>query len=327
MEEAEFLSRHENEVRVFPASLQVRSMEEARRAIHGDRGLELTYKQQLVRIVRRLINAGSDEGITTDELGGITGLTGEGVRKAMSDLARLGLVSDDTVLTAYVHQGVHSPSRERFIQAAAMEEDLIGLMQEQAPHLDREETVPLYLREASQRLKHRGHKNALPLLVQRSLKSIVGDGFERGEYRANMRVRTGRNEVMRVTLLTDWSSVRDSALRRRQAAETVLAHLLQKLDRGARGADLLVETTVGQLTDALAFGQFLAKTVDADRLLRQALLWLHDQEVIRLNRGMSVFRSAMTIRLNKDQGPISPGPFRAPADPLCRADAANPHHG
>ena len=34
-----------------------------------------------------------------------------------------------------------------------------------------------------------------------------------------------------------------------------------------------------------------------DRLLQQALLWLHDQEVIRLNRGMSVFRPAMTIRL------------------------------
>ena len=302
LEEAEFLSRHENEVRVFPASLQVRAMEEARRAIHGDRGLVFAYRQQLVQIVRRLINAGSDEGITTDELGGITGLTGEGVRKAMADLARLGLVSDDTILTAYVHQGVQGPSRQRFSQAAAMEEDLIGLLQEQAPHLDRDETMPLYLREASQRLKHRDHKNALPLLVQRSLKSIAVDAFEAGENRANMRVRTGRNEVLHVTLLTDWTSVRDSALRRRQAAETVLAHLLSKLDMGARGADLLVETTVGQLTDSLAFGQFLGKSVDADRLLRQALLWLHDQEVIRLNRGMSVFRSAMTIRLKKDKG-------------------------
>ena len=34
-----------------------------------------------------------------------------------------------------------------------------------------------------------------------------------------------------------------------------------------------------------------------DRLLQQALLWLHDQEVMRLNKGMSVFRPAMTIRL------------------------------
>ena len=33
--------------------------------------------------------------------------------------------------------------------------------------------------------------------------------------------------------------------------------------------------------------------------MQHALLWLHDQEVIRLNRGMSVFRSAMTIRLKR----------------------------
>ncbi len=301
LEEAEILSRHENEVRVFPASLQVRAIEEARRVLHGDKSLEFTYRQQLVQIVRRLINAASDEGITTDELGSITGLTGEGVRKAMSDLARLGLVSDDTILTAYVHQGVRHSSRERFSQAADMEGDLIGLLQEHAPHLDSDETVPLHLRETSQRLKERGHKHALPLLVQRSMRSIAADGLEKGDHKTNVRVRTRRNELMHVTLLTDWISVRSSALGRRQAAEVVMGHLLSKLPRGARGADLLVETTVGQLTDALSFGQFFHKSVDADRLLRQALLWLHDQEVIRLNRGMSVFRSAMTIRLKKDR--------------------------
>ena len=32
-----------------------------------------------------------------------------------------------------------------------------------------------------------------------------------------------------------------------------------------------------------------------DLLLRYALLWLHDQEVIRLHKGLTVFRSAMTI--------------------------------
>ena len=81
----------------------------------------------------------------------------------------------------------------------------------------------------------------------------------------------------------------------------MLRHLLSKLPAGARGADLLVETTVGQLTDTLAFSQFLGGSVNADRLLQQALLWLHDQEVIRLNRGMSVFRQAMTIRLEEDR--------------------------
>ena len=133
LEEATILSRHENEVTVFPASLQIQSMEEARRRIFSLDDADYSYKQQLVQIVRRLVNADSDEGITTDELSSITGLTSEGIRNAMTELARIGLVSNDTILTAYVHRGVQRPSRERLTRASAIEEDLIRLMQEQAP--------------------------------------------------------------------------------------------------------------------------------------------------------------------------------------------------
>ena len=297
LEEATILSRHENEVTVFPASLQIQSMEEARRRIFSLDDTDYSYKQQLVQIVRRLVNADSTEGITTDELTGITGLTSEGIRNAMTDLARIGLVSNDTILTAYVHRGVQRPSRERLARASAMEEALIRLMQEQAPDQAVGETQPLHLRQTSQYLKDRGHQYALPLLVQRSLRSIAADGLEESQGTANMRVRTRQNEVMQVTLLKDWSTIQRSAQARRQASETVLRHLLSKLPDDARGADLLVGTTIGQLTDSLNFSQFLDRSTNVDRLLQQALLWLHDQEVIRLNRGMSVFRPAMTIRM------------------------------
>ena len=301
LEEARILSRHENEVNIFPASLQVQTMEQARHRLDRMSKLDDSYRGQLLRIVRRLINSNSDEGITTDELSGVTGLTSEGVRKAMSDLAGLGLVSNDTILTAYVHQGVQRPSRDRFFRASAMEEGLIRLMQEQAPDQTTGEAQPLHLRQASQYLKDHGHEHALPLLVQRSLRSIASDGLEESQYPASMRVRTRQNEVMQVTLLKDWQTIQRSALARRQASEAVLRHLLLKLPRGERGSDLLVETTIGQLTDSLNSSQFLDKSINVDRLLQQALLWLHDQEVIRLNRGMSVFRSAMTIRLKKDR--------------------------
>ena len=157
-----------------------------------------------MQIVRRLINADSTEGITTYELSAITGLNGEGVRNAMTQLARLGLVSNDTVLTAYVHQGVQRPSRERLSRAAAMEEDLIRLIQEQAPDQAVGETQPLHLRQASPHLKDQGHRYALPLLVQRSLRSIAAGGPEEEQGTDNLRVRTGRNEVVQVTLLREW---------------------------------------------------------------------------------------------------------------------------
>ena len=299
LEEATILSRHENEVNIFPTSLQVQTMEQARHRIHNMGNFDVYYRRQLLQIVRRLINASSDEGITTDELSDVTGLPSEGVRNAMTDLARLGLVSNDTILTAYVHHGVQRASRERFFRVGAMEEDLMRLMQEQAPDQPVGEAQPLYLRQASQHLKDHGHEHALPLLVQRSLTSIAADGLEEAQGTANIRVRTRQNEVLQVTLLKDWQTIQRSALARHRASETVLRHLLSKLPNGVRGADLLVETTIGQLTDSLNSSQSLDKSINVDRLLQQALLWLHDQEVIRLNRGMSVFRSAMTIRLKE----------------------------
>ena len=153
LEEATILSRHENDVNIFPASLQVQSMEQARQHVYTLENADHLYKQRLLQIVRRLVNADSAEGITTDELSGITGLTSEGIRNAMTDLARIGLVSNDTILTAYVHQGVQRPSRERLSQASAMEEDLIRLMQEQAPDLAIGESQLLHLRQTNQFLK------------------------------------------------------------------------------------------------------------------------------------------------------------------------------
>ena len=299
LEESNILPRHQNEVNVFGASLQVQEMEDARHRIQALPNLDHTYRVQLLQIIRRLINANSVEGITTDELSGITGLDSAGIRRALTLLSGAGLVSNDTILTAYVHQGVRRPSRERLSQAEGMEMDLIRLMQEQAPDQAIGETQHLYLRHASQFLKDQGHEHALPLLVQRSMKSIANDGLEEAQRTGNMRVRTRRHEVMEATLLKDWQTVETSAKARRQAAATVLQHLLSRLPNGARGGDLLVDTTLGQLTDSLRFGQFLERSVDVDRLLQQALLWLHDQEVIKLNRGMSVFRSAMTIRMER----------------------------
>ena len=61
------------------------------------------YRRQLLTIVETLVGADPDEGISTDELMAASGLTPEGVRGALYDLERLGIASNDTVLTAFVH--------------------------------------------------------------------------------------------------------------------------------------------------------------------------------------------------------------------------------
>ena len=65
---------------------------------------------------------------------------------------------------------------------------------------------------------------------------------------------------------------------------------------------MLVETTLGKLLAAIRSDLTLTNEVkDPGKLTDRALLWLHEQEVIRLNKGLTVFRPAMTIRLQPER--------------------------
>ena len=167
LEEAALLSREENRVQVFPSSLRVGTMDEALEKLTKAPLTEI-YRRQLLSLVDALMKADADEGITTDELMGVSGLNAEKVRSALYDLERLGIASNDTALTAFTHVGV----------------------------------------------------------------------------------------------------------------ETTLGKLLSSLEY-----DLIIK----------------AEAKDLSKLMDRSLLWLHEQEVIRLNKGLAVFRPAMTIRLEQDR--------------------------
>ena len=160
LEEAVLLSREENRVQVFPSSLRVASIEDARARLERA-DIAAGYREQLLTICQALFDADADEGISTDELMAKSGLTPEEVRKALHDLEGLGLASNDTAITAFVHTGVERASRRRYRQAEALEQGLIDLMREKAPDQARGEMFPLHLRNATQELKNEGHSHAL----------------------------------------------------------------------------------------------------------------------------------------------------------------------
>ena len=141
LEESVLLTREENRVQIFPSSLRVNTLDEAserlsRANVTDDR------LRQLLRIAEALFEADPDDGISTDELMLIGGLSPEGVQAALHDLEQLGIASNDTTLTAFVHSGVQRSSRDRFAQAAALEEAVIQLMQESAGDMDVGESHP-----------------------------------------------------------------------------------------------------------------------------------------------------------------------------------------
>jgi ATP-dependent DNA helicase RecQ len=304
LEEAKLLRREENEVRVFPSSLRVKSVEDAHERLRQRTTLPSGYRKSLLAIVERLFNTSADEGVSTDELMGVAGLTPGKLRKALHDLETLGLASNDTSLTAYVHAAVEHSSKKRLSAAIQLEKALIACLREQHPDMAKGEKASLHLRRVCQSLKDKGYPDALPERVGRLLNGLAADG--RGEEGGDgnggsIRLKRLDGETLDLALQREWRALEKTAQRREDASGILLEHLLACLPKDAKGLDILVETTLGKLTQAMQADMTLKGDMkDPQKLLDHALLWLHQQEIIRLNKGLTVFRSAMTLYLDPD---------------------------
>ncbi|WP_323772401.1 RecQ family ATP-dependent DNA helicase [Antarctobacter sp.] len=297
LEEAKLLSREENRVQVFPSSLRVRSIDEAGALVEKAQitGMRRT---QLMDIVRHLMNAPPDEGISTDELTGVSGLTGGQLTKAMADLETLGIARNDTAVTVFVHSGVVDDSRKRLGQTTRLETDLIAVMREEAPDKEDAVSTPFNLQLASQKLRDQGHSHVRPDVVEKLLRGMARDGRDLDGGKGNVRLRKASRDTLFVALQRSWSVLEQSAALRRQAGEALVEHLLGRLEKGQRGKDQQVETTLGDMLATLTGDAFLRGQVkEMTRLMDRALLWLHEQGVVTLGKGLTVFRPAMTVQL------------------------------
>jgi ATP-dependent DNA helicase RecQ len=219
-------------------------------------------------------------------LAGACGMSGPALVKALADLEALGIASNDTRLTAFLHLGVEDASARRLEQAAAIEAALVERMRTAAPDADGAEPQPLHLTETCQALREAGHADARPDRVEALLRGLAQDGRDGEGGQGNLALRKASRNTLAVRLIRPWAAVAEAATRRREGAALLLAHLTEAAPKGARGKDILVETTLGALL----------------AVMNRALLWLHEAQVLTLGRGLSVFRPAITVHLNPQGG-------------------------
>ena len=313
LEDAVLLTREENLVKVFPSSLQMNSLEKISETLRK-KSVSPAYQEKLLSIVRAIMNSDRDEGVSTDQLMYVSGLNAEEVASAMHDLENLGIASNDIVLTAFVHSGVQHSSRRRFEQAVGLETALISYMRRMEPDIGKGEEFTLLLRSASQKLSEQGLQDPLPQRVLAILRGIARDGKGEQADSGSIYVRSRNRDTVRVTLQRKWSTLEKTADFRREAAALLLEHLLGLLHKKISGTDLMVDTTMGKLLNAIKSDIAIRGRVkDPVKLLNRALLWLHDQEIIRLNRGLTVFRTAMTLNLK----PVNRGFANVDYQPLA----------
>ena len=284
-------------MQVFPSSLRVGSVAEARDRLARKTDLREAYRGQLLAIAETLIDANPDEGLSTDELMGISGLSAEGVRGAMYDLERLGVASNDTVLTAFVHAGVVRASRKRFEESTALERALIADLKETAPDMGKGDALdPSNLRIATQRLKdtleEAGHDpvRVLPERVWRTLRGIAGDGRGEESGKGSLGLRRRDPETVRVTLQRNWKALAETAERRRSVPRGACWIICSTACRPAAGARiLLAETTLVQVAGRAPFRPGAESQGQGfPRSFWTALCCgCTRQEVVRLNKGLA----------------------------------------
>ncbi|MBE2244527.1 MAG: RecQ family ATP-dependent DNA helicase [Burkholderiaceae bacterium] len=302
LERGGFLKRNENHTRVFPASLRVATLDEALQRI-AQADLPRHARLKYSAVATSLFRTADPAGISTDELMLEAGIEPQECFRILHQLESLGIIANDLGLSVRLSKGVRGAADAALTSLDEMERHLLELMVEQAPDADATgDAQILSIRPLCTELRRRmgipdGDPRITPETVRACLRSMSENFGSSSQKRSLWRAR-GR-DILNLVLHRTWGWIREVCDRRRSVAQVVLRRLLETLPSGTRGASLIVECKAKDLLDTIESDLELRQTVkDPAAALEHALLYLHDNRVLELDRGRAVFRSAMTIRVD-----------------------------
>jgi len=312
LERAGLVERNENRTRVFQGRPAVASLEDARRRI-ASLGLSAAQEARWLAVLEALINADPDEGFAADELARLpvfrrieadrsswdTGETpGLRVLRTLHDMAGAGLLHHGPQLSAFLRHRVQHSAEQILRRACELERAMLDALRLEAPDAETGEWLPLSLPRINQRLRDQG-LDSNPETLRNLLGSLARDGRGLAGERGSLEFRQNDREHYWVKLHRDWPALTATADRRQAVAAVILKTLLAKLPADApAGTELLVSFGTDELTQALRADVTLAGGLrDPLAAVDRGLMFLHEQGAIVLQRGLAVFRQAMTIRV------------------------------
>lgn len=303
LEQARLLSREENRTSIFPGSLRVAALEEARSKLQGA-GVKKEEEVEALTIVGILMQSAADEGISIDELSLATGTPSETVQKRLLQLEHLGVLANDIELGVILSQWRDESSQTRLANLLRQERKLIALLRELAPDADDGNWYPLHRRSVCHRLREESGVDMAADDLARLLGSFAESFGKEESRRGLLDLRPDGREYWRLKLLRSWQRIEEIAARRSAVAGAAFCYFQALLPEKAQGKELLVTCKLGELQDALIADLALSslEVKDWQAAIEAALIYLHKNNVLRLARGKAVFRQAMTLRLPPEAG-------------------------
>jgi len=295
LEEARLLERHENKTSIYPGSLLVSNIDQAKEQLQKA-NIADTLIPTYLAILSVLMQAEDNDGISTDELVLATGTDTRQVQKMLRDLDRLKLLSNDMEIGVTLYPEPDTPTRLTSVKH--LENALIDNLRKEAPDADQEGWQFLDMRRLCDTLRRDSGVDIDPDKLSRLLKSFAEPFGEGAGQRGFFSIRPGGKDHRYLKLLRSWSDIDNIRTRRYQVAEALVAFFLGR----RQGLNLLVTCKQGELENHLQSDITLQtlSVKDWGVAINSALLYLDSNEVLHLARGKAVFRAAMNIKLNDD---------------------------
>jgi ATP-dependent DNA helicase RecQ len=295
LEEARLLERRENHTRVFPGSLQVASLDEAR-ALLEKKLPPNADAEPYMTLLAQLFDCGEDEGISTDDLMLATGRDSYEVQRMLLELDHMRLVSNDTEIGVTLYREPDTVERAKDLRK--LEDALIAALREAAPDADREEWQMLNARRLCDTLRRDTGVDLGPDRLSRLMKSFAESFGSGAGQRGFFAIRPAGQDNRCVKLLRNWQDIELIRHKRMKLAQALISHFI----RHRQGNHLLVVCKQGELEAALQADLALQDldVHDWNAALSAALLYLDTNEVLHLARGKAVFRTAMNIQLDAE---------------------------
>ena len=305
LERARYLTREVNRTTVFPARLSLDETLALERLAAAE--LSEARREHYATILHHLCSADADEFIDTDRLMSLTGESNEVVVGALRQLEVLGILENDARLTLYVRHGVVGASLDRLRVSLTLETELLAGMPSFAPDAEEGDWQDVNLDALTTWLRSVCElPDLLPLHVVRLLQSLAQDRDGESQQRSSFELRHySRSHLkLRIRHGYQWQQIRALGNKRRDIAAALLHFLVGKIREGVRGKDILVETTFGELANVLKRDTDVGARLRPEhrqQAIQHVLLYLHQQEILTLNHGLTVMRRAMTIHVDHAQ--------------------------
>lgn len=310
LERAGFVERNQNQTSVFQCKPLVKSMAEAAEKARGF-NIPDTIRRVWMAVLRKFINAEPDQPLTIDELAELPEMkaaiprareergaydvrrVSDTVVRALRDMATAGLVRKGVQLTAFAAKN----AKERFRTLSALESELLNVMREEEPDTDGWKS--LSLRKLNQALLDRGRRCA-PETIRGLLHSLGMDGKGFADSTGSVDVRHHSKDVHRLKFNRSWEALLDLSSKRRRLAEITLDMMIAKIDAATdENAQVLVEFSIDEIEAALNRDAELSSRIkDVLAAIERGLMYLHEQRIVILQQGLSVFHQAMRVSIH-----------------------------